>query len=40
MRSSDEYRTAHKYPGIDNWDSPPEVLEKERGRIVETLRVP
>jgi hypothetical protein len=32
-----KYRTAHKYPGIDNWDSPPEVLEKEWGRIIEVL---
>jgi hypothetical protein len=32
-----KYTTAHTYPGIDNWDSQPEVLEKERGRIVGML---
>lgn len=32
-----KYRTAHRYPGVDDWDSQPEVLEKERGRIVEML---
>lgn len=32
-----EYRTAHKYPGIDNWEQAPEVLERERGKIVEML---
>jgi hypothetical protein len=32
-----KYRTAHKYPGIDTWDAAPEVLEKERGRIIEVL---
>jgi hypothetical protein len=31
------YRTAHKYPGIDNWESQPEVLEGERSRIIEVL---
>ncbi len=34
-----KYRTSHKYPGIDNWDQAPEVLEKERGRIIEMLGV-
>lgn len=34
-----KYRTAHKYPGIDNWEQAPEVLEGERGKIVEMLRV-
>lgn len=24
-----KYRTAHKYPGIDNWEQAPEVLERE-----------
>jgi hypothetical protein len=33
------YRTAHRYSGIDNWDSPPEVLQKERVRIVGMLGV-
>jgi hypothetical protein len=32
-----KYQTAHKYPGIDNWEEAPEVLEKERGRIIEML---
>jgi hypothetical protein len=32
-----KYQTAHKYPGIDNWEQAPEVLEKERGRIIEVL---
>ena len=32
-----KYRTAHKYPGIDNWEQTPEVLEKERGRIIAML---
>jgi hypothetical protein len=32
-----KYRTAHKYPGIDNWEQAPEVLEREREKIVEML---
>jgi len=32
-----KYRTAQKYPGIDNWEQAPEVLEKERGRILKLL---
>jgi hypothetical protein len=32
-----KYQTAHKYPGIDNWEQAPEVLEKERGKIIEML---
>lgn len=32
-----KYSTANKYPGIDNWEQAPEVLEKERGRIIEML---
>jgi hypothetical protein len=34
---SHKYSTASKYPGIDNWDQTPEVLEKERKRIVAVL---
>jgi len=34
-----KYQTAHKYPGIDNWEQAPEVLERERGKIIETLGV-
>ena len=34
-----KYRTVQKYPGIDNWDQAPEVLERERGEIVEMLGV-
>jgi hypothetical protein len=34
-----KYRTAHKYSGIDNWEQAPEVLERERGKILELLRV-
>jgi len=33
-----KYYTRHRYPGIDNWEQAPEVLEKERGRIIEALR--
>lgn len=33
-----KYQTTHKYPGIDNWEQAPEVLEKERGKIIEILR--
>lgn len=33
-----KYTTAHKYPGIDNWDQAPEILEKERNRIIEVLK--
>ncbi|WP_263356431.1 hypothetical protein [Acidicapsa ligni] len=33
-----KYQTAHKYPGIDNWEQAPEVLDKERGRILEVLK--
>jgi hypothetical protein len=33
-----KYRTDHKYPGIDNWEQAAEVLEKERGRIIQLLR--
>jgi hypothetical protein len=33
-----KYQTAHKYPGIDNWDQAPEVLEKEKNRIIEMLK--
>jgi hypothetical protein len=32
-----KYRTAHKYPGIDNWEQAPEVLARERGKIIEML---
>ncbi len=32
-----KYRTSHKYPGIDNWEQAPEVLEKDRSRIIEEL---
>ena len=32
-----KYQTAHKYPGIDNWEQAPEVLERERGKIIEML---
>ena len=32
-----KYQTAHKYPGIDNWEQAPEVLEKERVKIIEIL---
>jgi hypothetical protein len=32
-----KYQTANKYPGVDNWEQAPEVLEKERGRIIEML---
>ena len=33
-----KYYTKHRYPGIDNWEQAPEVLEKERGRIIEASR--
>jgi hypothetical protein len=33
-----KYQTAHKYPGIDNWEQAPEVLEKEKGKIMEILK--
>ena len=32
-----KYRTAHKYPGIDNWEQAPEILDKERSKIIEQL---
>jgi hypothetical protein len=32
-----KYQTAHKYPSIDNWEQAPEVLEKERSRVIEML---
>ncbi len=34
---SHKYRTAHKYPGVDNWEQAPVVLEKERDRIIQAL---
>ena len=34
-----KYQTAHKYPGIDNWEQAPVVLERERGNIIEMLGV-
>jgi hypothetical protein len=34
-----KYRTAHKYPGIDNWEEAPEVLAREHGKIIEMLGV-
>ena len=34
-----KYRTAHKYQGIDNLEQVPEVLERERGNIIEVLGV-
>jgi len=34
-----KYRTAHKYAGIDNWEQVPEVLARERGKIIEMLGV-
>ena len=32
-----KYRTVHRYPGIDNQVEGPDVLGKERGRIMEKL---
>ena len=34
-----KYRTAHKYPGVDNWEQAPEVLARERVKIIEMLGV-
>lgn len=33
-----KYRTAHKHPGIDNWEEAPGILVRERNRIIEVLR--
>jgi hypothetical protein len=33
----EQYRTAQKYPGVDNWEQAPEVLDKERSRIIEKI---
>jgi hypothetical protein len=32
-----KYQTAHKYPGIDNWEEAPEVLGRERSKIFDLL---
>jgi len=32
-----KYRTAHKYPGIDNWEQAPGVLASERNRVVKFM---
>jgi hypothetical protein len=32
-----KYPTAHKYPGTDNWEGMPEVLEREKPKIMRLL---
>jgi len=34
-----KYQTARKYPGIDNGTQAPEVLDKEKNRIIKILKV-
>ena len=34
-----KYTTSQKYPGIDNWEQAPEILDSERGKIIEMLGV-